>query len=52
MARERSIREVIAFPKTKNFYSPVDGAPTPVDEAKLNELGIVVIKRREGENGD
>ena len=38
-----SIRDVIAFPKNKKFQSLVDGAPTKVEEAKLNELQLLCL---------
>lgn len=38
-----NIREVIAFPKNKKFQSPVDGAPTPVEESKLSELQLLSL---------
>ena len=38
-----NIREVIAFPKNKKFQSPVDGSPTPVEEARLAELQLVSL---------
>jgi aspartyl-tRNA synthetase len=37
-----SIREVIAFPKTASGQDPLTGAPAPVDERQLKELGISV----------
>ena len=38
-----SIRDVIAFPKTASGIDPLTGAPAPVTEQQLRELGI---KRR------
>lgn len=37
---EKSIREVIAFPKNQNAQCMVSEAPGTVDEAQLDELGI------------
>jgi aspartyl-tRNA synthetase len=42
---ESSIREVIPFPKTQSGVDPMTGAPTWVDEAQLDELGIALTKR-------
>jgi aspartyl-tRNA synthetase len=41
-ARE-SIREVIAFPKTASGGDPMTGAPAPVDDDQLRELGVRVV---------
>ena len=35
-----SIREVITFPKTTSGSCPLTGAPSPVDQKQLEELGI------------
>jgi aspartyl-tRNA synthetase len=37
-----SIRDVIAFPKTASGGDPLTGAPAPVDERQLRDLGISV----------
>lgn len=42
LAGERSIREVIAFPKTQKGACPLTGAPGEADPAQLLELGIRV----------
>ncbi len=40
LAGERSIRDVIAFPKTATGADPLTGAPAAVDAAQLRELGV------------
>jgi aspartyl-tRNA synthetase len=40
LAGRDSIRDVIAFPKTATGWDPLTGAPAPVDEAQLRELGV------------
>jgi aspartyl-tRNA synthetase len=40
LAGRESIRDVIAFPKTATGVDPLTGAPTPVDERQLRELGV------------
>src|ERR671914_2534014 len=42
IAGRDSIRDVIAFPKTASGADPLTGAPAPVDERQLRELGIRV----------
>lgn len=38
-----NIRDVIAFPKASSGGDPLMGAPSPVDEAQLAELGLRVV---------
>jgi aspartyl-tRNA synthetase len=40
---EENIREVIAFPKTQSGADPMTGAPLPLTQRQLNELGIRVV---------
>ena len=42
IAGRPSIRDVIAFPKTAMGADPLTGAPAPVDEAQLRELGLAL----------
>jgi aspartyl-tRNA synthetase len=40
VAGRDSIREVIAFPKTASGSDPLTGAPAPVDDQQLAEVGV------------
>ncbi|MGN6215647.1 MAG: aspartate--tRNA ligase [Solirubrobacterales bacterium] len=40
-----TIRDVIAFPKTASGFDLLTGAPAPVEELQLRELGIAIHKR-------
>ncbi len=40
-----TIRDVIAFPKTASGFDLLTGAPAPVEEMQLRELGITLHKR-------
>ena len=42
LAGRESIRDAIAFPKAASGADPLTGAPAPVDEAQLKELGVRV----------
>lgn len=37
---EESIRDVIAFPKTQKGADPMSGAPSPVEEKQMKEVGL------------
>lgn len=43
-----SIRDVIAFPKTTTATNPLDGAPSVVSPAQLQELHLVLREPEEG----
>lgn len=43
LAGEENIREVIAFPKTQSGIDPLTHAPTPIDTAQLDELGLRIL---------
>ena len=43
LAGEQNIREVVAFPKTASGSEPLTGAPTPIAQEVLAELGIQVL---------
>jgi len=43
LARERSIREVIAFPKNQSASDLMMGAPSPVEPAQLRDLGLALL---------
>jgi aspartyl-tRNA synthetase len=45
LAGEQNIREVVAFPKTASGSEPLTGAPTPIAQEVLAELGIQVLPR-------
>ncbi len=47
LAGEKSIREVIAFPKTTAAQDLMADSPSPVDPAQLADLGIALKGRRE-----
>jgi len=42
---EPFIRDTLAFPKNQAGVDPMSGAPTPVDQAQLSELGIAVTAK-------
>lgn len=44
MAKEDSIRDVIAFPKVKDASDLMTEAPTRVDQKQLDELGLAIVE--------
>jgi aspartyl-tRNA synthetase len=40
MADEPNIREIVGFPKVASGSDPLTGAPTPMPEQTLKELGL------------
>jgi aspartyl-tRNA synthetase len=45
LAGATSIRDVIAFPKAASGVDPLTGAPAPVDDRQLKELGVKVVAK-------
>jgi aspartyl-tRNA synthetase len=43
LAGEPDIRQVVAFPKVSSGADPLTGAPTPMPNEVLRELGITAI---------
>lgn len=45
LAGEKSIRDVIAFPKTTSALSLMDNSPSPIDAKQLKELGLRLLDK-------
>ncbi|HEY6548780.1 MAG TPA: aspartate--tRNA ligase [Vicinamibacteria bacterium] len=45
LAGEKSLREVIAFPKTASATDLMAGSPSPVRDEQLRELGVLAIRK-------
>ena len=52
LAGEESIRDVIPFPKTTSSLCLMTDSPSEVDENRLKEVGIQIIKKNKGEKND
>jgi aspartyl-tRNA synthetase len=48
LAGEPNLRDVIAFPKNQAGLDPMSGAPSPVTQEQLDELGIAVVVEEAG----
>jgi len=44
LADEPNIKEVIAFPKTASATDPMTDAPSPIDQAQLEELHLRIVE--------
>jgi aspartyl-tRNA synthetase len=44
---EPYIRDTVAFPKNQAGVDPMTGAPTPIPEDLLAELGIQVLPKKD-----
>jgi len=51
LAGKDAIRDVTAFPKAQSGADPLTGAPAPVSDDQLRELGIRVVAPRKDEEG-
>jgi aspartyl-tRNA synthetase len=49
LAGEQNIREVMAFPKTQSGADLLTGAPSPVDDVQLRDLGLRLRSPRPGQ---
>ena len=43
LAGEPNLRDVIAFPKNQAGLDPMSGAPSPITEQQLDELGLAIV---------
>ncbi len=50
MAGKEAIRDVTAFPKAQSGADPLTGAPAPVDETQLRELGLRLAEQPKKES--
>ena len=50
LTRSDSIREVIAFPKSRGGHDPLTGAPTPITKEQRSEAGVDAKPKPEAES--
>ena len=50
LADKDSLRDVTAFPKAQSGFDPLTGAPAPVDDAQLAEVGLRLLPEPPKEN--
>ncbi len=46
MLGEKTIRDVMAFPKNASGASPMDGSPATVDQVQLDELFLSIVEKK------
>jgi aspartyl-tRNA synthetase len=51
LAGESNLRDVIAFPKNQAGTDPMSGAPAQVEQAQLDELGILLKPAKDSTDG-
>jgi aspartyl-tRNA synthetase len=47
MIRAETLRDVIAFPKTKDASEPMTDCPSPADAEQLDVLGLQLVEKTE-----
>ncbi|MBV9866597.1 MAG: aspartate--tRNA ligase [Abitibacteriaceae bacterium] len=47
---DNNMRDIVAFPKTTSGTDPMSGAPTPIDEKRLHELGLAMLPEEAANN--
>ena len=50
MLKRKSIRDVIAFPKTGNGYDPLTAAPAPITPQQRKEAGVDFKPKKKDED--
>ncbi len=50
MAEKKSIREVIAFPKTNKAFCPMVETPSEIEKEQLEELGLLIARPKKAKS--